>query len=123
MSARGLQKYYFHQYGTTLRGLMNEHGVGAEEFLAFVHDIDRSSLQPNSALRAAIAALPGRRLILTNGSREHALRTAEQLGIHEVFEDIFDIAAADYLPKPAPETYRRFFARHDIDPRRAAIFE
>ena len=102
---------------------MLEHDVTADEFLAFVHDIDRSSLQPNHALAAAIAALPGRRLILTNGSREHALRTAEQLGLGDMFEDIFDIVAADLVPKPAAETYQRFFERHDVDPRRSAIFE
>ena len=123
LSARALQKYYFRRYGTTLRGLMLEHNVTADEFLTFVHDIDRSSLQPNHALAAAIAGLPGRRLILTNGSREHALRTAEQLGIGDMFEDIFDIVAADLLPKPAAETYQRFFDRHDVDPKHSAIFE
>lgn len=123
LSARALQKYYYRRYGTTLRGLMLEHDVTAADFLAFVHDIDRSSLLPNHALAAAIKALPGRRLILTNGSREHALRTAEQLGIGEMFEDIFDIVAADLVPKPAAETYQRFFDRHDVDPKRAAIFE
>jgi putative hydrolase of the HAD superfamily len=123
ISARGLQKYYFKRYGTTLSGLMLEHDVTAEEYLTFVHDIDRSSLQPNLGLAAAIAALPGRRLILTNGSRDHALRTAEQLGIGDMFEDIFDIVSADFVPKPAAETYQRFFERHDVDPGRSAIFE
>ena len=123
MSARGLQKYYFQRYGTTLRGLMSEHGISAEEYLTFVHDIDRSSLPPNLTLAAAIAALPGRRLILTNGSRDHALRTTEQLGIGDMFEDIFDIVSADFVPKPAAETYQRFFVRHDVDPKRSAIFE
>ena len=101
MSSRALQKYYYQRYGTTLRGLMEEHGIGAEEFLNFTHDIDRSSLLPDLALATAITALPGRKLILTNGSREHALRTAEALGLKAMFEDIFDIAAADFVPKPA----------------------
>src|SRR5947209_17264499 len=81
MSSRALQKYYYERYGTTLRGLMEEHEITAAEFLEFVHDIDRSSLIPNHSLATAITALPGRKLILTNGSREHALRTAEQLGL------------------------------------------
>jgi putative hydrolase of the HAD superfamily len=123
MSSRALQKYYYERYGTTLRGLMSEHDVTAEEFLSFVHDIDRSSLLPDHTLAGAIAALPGRKLILTNGSREHALRTAEQLGIHELFEDIFDIVAANLLPKPHAETYELFFERHGVDPARAAMFE
>jgi putative hydrolase of the HAD superfamily len=123
MSSRALQKYYYQRYGTTLRGLMEEHEISSDEFLAFVHDIDRSSLLPNHTLAGAITTLPGRKLILTNGSREHALRTAEKLGIHHMFEDIFDIVAADLVPKPAAETYQRFFDRHAVDPARAAMFE
>ena len=123
MSSRALQKYYYKQYGTTLRGLMDDHAVSAEDFLAFVHDIDRSSLLPNPSLAAAIAALPGRKLILTNGSREHALRTAEALGLDAMFEDIFDIVDAEFVPKPERVTYQRFFDRHGVDPKTSAMFE
>jgi putative hydrolase of the HAD superfamily len=123
MSSRALQKYYYQRYGTTLRGLMEEHGIGPEGFLEFTHDIDRSSLFPDRALAAAITALPGRKLILTNGSREHALRTASALGLETMFEDIFDIADADFVPKPAALTYERFFERHAVDPVRAVMFE
>ncbi|MGC2221058.1 MAG: pyrimidine 5'-nucleotidase [Methylocella sp.] len=123
MSSRALQKYYYQRYGTTLRGLMEEHGIGPEEFLDFTHDIDRSSLLPNPALATAITALPGRKLILTNGSREHALLTAGALGLEAMFEDIFDIFAADFVPKPAAATYERFFERHAVDPARAVMFE
>ena len=123
MSSRALQKFYYQRYGTTLNGLMQEHEISAEQFLAFVHDIDRSSLKPNHSLASSIAALPGRKLILTNGSREHALRTSEQLGLADMFEDIFDIVAAGLTPKPAQETYQRFFDKHDVEPSRAAMFE
>ena len=123
LSSRALQKYYYHRYGTTLRGLMAEHDISSDDFLAFVHDIDRSSLFPNPALASAITSLPGRKLILTNGSHEHALRTAEKLGIDHMFEGIFDIVAANLVPKPAAETYQRFFDRHDVDPARSAMFE
>jgi putative hydrolase of the HAD superfamily len=123
MSSRALQKYYYQRYGTTLRGLMEEHGIGPVEFLDFTHDIDRSSLLPDLALARAITALPGRKLILTNGSREHALRTARALGLEAMFEDIFDIADADFVPKPAAVTYERFFERHAVDPARAVMVE
>ncbi|MHB8886905.1 MAG: pyrimidine 5'-nucleotidase [Methylovirgula sp.] len=123
LSARALQKYYYRRYGTTLRGLMEDHGVSAEEFLAFVHDIDRSSLLPNPTLAEAIAALPGRKLILTNGSRDHAMLTAEALGLGDMFEDIFDIVAAELIPKPELVTYERFFDKHAVDPQTAAMFE
>jgi putative hydrolase of the HAD superfamily len=123
MSSRALQKYYYLNYGTTLRGLMIDHNISAEQFLTFVHDIDRSSLLPNHSLAKAITALPGRKLILTNGSREHALQTARALGIDTMFEDIFDIVAADFVPKPEAATYDRFFEKHAIDPTRACMFE
>jgi putative hydrolase of the HAD superfamily len=123
ISARALQKYYYLRHGTTLRGLMIDHNVSAEAFLSFVHDIDRSSLAPNELLAAAISALPGRKLILTNGSRHHAMQTAIALGIHTLFEDIFDIEAAGFLPKPEAATYERFFDKHAIDPTRACMFE
>jgi len=123
LSLRALQKHYYQRYGTTLRGLMAEHGVDAETYLRYVHDVDRSSLKPDHTLAAAIAALPGRRLILTNGSREHAVETARALGVDHLFEDIFDIVAADFVAKPDAEVYDRFFLKHAIDPRRSALFE
>ena len=123
LSARALQKYYYQRYGTTLRGLMEEHAIAADEFLHFTHDIDRTGLAANPDLGRALLALPGRKLILTNGSREHALRTTEQLGFPEAFEDIFDIVAAELVPKPDASVYDRFLAKHGVDPARAAMFE
>jgi putative hydrolase of the HAD superfamily len=123
LSARALQKHYYRRYGTTLRGLLEEHAIGADEFLQFVHDIDRTMLEANPVLKQALIQLPGRKLILTNGSRDHALRTTEQLGIHEVFEDVFDIVAAELVPKPDASVYDRFFTKHAVDPRRAVMFE
>ena len=123
VSARALQKDYYRRYGTTLRGLMLEHDVPAQDFLAFAHDIDRSDIARDEVLAAAIGALPGRRLILTNGSRDHALRTTETLGLAELFEDVFDIVAAEFEPKPAEANYQRFFDKHAVEPARAAMFE
>lgn len=123
LSLRALQKHYYLRYGTTLRGLMTEHGVDAEVYLRYVHDIDRSCLKPDHTLAAALAALPGRKLILTNGSRDHALMTARQLGIDHLFEDIFDIIAAEFVAKPDANVYTRFFEKHAVEPRRAALFE
>ena len=123
LSARALQHYYYHRYGTTLRGLIDEDFANPDEFLAFVHDIDRSTLAPNLALASEIAALPGRKFIFTNGSRDHALRTAAQLGLAAAFEDVFDIVAGHMIPKPAAAAYHAFFDRYDIDPAHAAMFE
>ena len=118
-----LQKDYYRRYGTTLRGLMLEHGLKPDDFLDFVHEIDHSPLEPNPELGAAIEQLPGRKLILTNGTRKHADVVMQRLAIHEHFEDVFDIVAAELEPKPSPQTYDRFLARHGVDPRKAAMFE
>ncbi|AVT74701.1 haloacid dehalogenase [Rhodopseudomonas palustris] len=118
-----IQKDYYKRYGTTMRGMMTEHGVHADDYLAYVHAIDHSPLQPNPAMGDAIERLPGRKLILTNGSTAHAGKVLERLGIGHHFEAVFDIIAADLEPKPAPQTYRRFLDRHGVDPARAAMFE
>lgn len=121
--ARALQKQYYRRYGTTLRGLMTEHGVAPEDFLAFVHDIDHSALVPDHRLAEALARLPGKRYIMTSGSRTHASAVASRLAIEHHFDGIFDIIAADYIPKPAAETYDRFWKATGIRPERAAMFE
>jgi putative hydrolase of the HAD superfamily len=118
-----LQKDYYKRYGTTLRGLMLEHGMEPDDFLDFVHQIDHSPLQPNPELGEAIEKLPGRKLILTNGTRAHADVVVQRLGIEKHFEDVFDIVAADLEPKPSPQTYERFLARHNVDPQKSAMFE
>ena len=121
--ARRIQKDYYRRYGTTMRGMMTEHGVRADDFLAYVHQIDHSPLQPNPAMGAAIAGLPGRKLILTNGSTDHADKVLQRLGIGAHFEAVFDIIAAELEPKPAPQTYRKFLQLHAVDPARSAMFE
>jgi putative hydrolase of the HAD superfamily len=121
--AHRLQKDYYRRYGTTLRGLMIEHGISPDGFLEYVHDIDHSVVTPDPRLGAAIERLPGRRFIMTNGTRRHAEKVADRLGITRHFEDVFDIVAADLLPKPHRETYDRFLAGAGLDPARAAMFE
>jgi putative hydrolase of the HAD superfamily len=123
IEARRIQKDYYRRYGTSMRGMMTEHGVCADDYLAYVHRIDHSPLEPNPAMGAAIAKLPGRKLILTNGSTDHADKVLERLGIGSHFEAVFDIIAAELEPKPAPQTYRRFLDLHHVDPAHAAMFE
>jgi putative hydrolase of the HAD superfamily len=118
-----LQKDYYRRYGTTMRGLMEEHGLQPDEFLALVHQIDHSALTPNPELGAAIAKLSGRKFILTNGTRAHADAVMSRLEIGHHFDAVFDIIAASLEPKPRPEVYDRFLARHDVDPGKSAIFE
>jgi putative hydrolase of the HAD superfamily len=121
--ARAIQKDYYRRFGTTMRGMMTLHGVEADDYLAYVHRIDHSPLEPNPVMGAAIAKLPGRKLILTNGSVDHVDKVLERLGLTGHFDAVFDIIAAEFEPKPAPQTYRRFLDLHAVDPASSAMFE
>jgi putative hydrolase of the HAD superfamily len=121
--ARHLQKSYYRQFGTTLTGLMQVHKLDPQPFLDYVHDIDLSSVPEAPDLASAIAALPGRKLIFTNGSRRHAERVAEKLGVLHLIEDICDIAACEFVPKPERDAFQRMVDRHGVAPREAAMFE
>jgi putative hydrolase of the HAD superfamily len=121
--AYALQKRYLHEHGTTLAGLMAHHGVDPEAFLGEVHDVSMAGLAPDAELRAAIAGLPGRRLVFTNGDKAHADRVLRALHLDDLFEAVFHIARADYVPKPHPDTFRRMIHAHDIDPPRSVFVE
>jgi putative hydrolase of the HAD superfamily len=121
--ARRIQKDYYRRFGTTMRGMMTLHGVRADDYLSYVHQIDHSPLEPNPAMGAAITKLPGRKLILTNGSVDHVDKVLERLGLAAHFDGVFDIIAAELEPKPAPQTYQRFLKLHDVNPAKAAMFE
>lgn len=121
--ARAMQKDYAARYGTTLRGLMEEHGVDPEAFLADAHDVDYSALKPHPHLASALSRLPGRKFILTSGTHAHVGRTLSRLAISDSFDGVFDIIDADYLPKPAEATYTTFMHRFAIEPTAAAMFE
>ncbi|HXP98150.1 MAG TPA: pyrimidine 5'-nucleotidase [Telmatospirillum sp.] len=121
--AYALQKHYYREYGTTLRGLMLVHNIEPGIFLAYVHDIDCSVLPLAPDLDAALGQLPGRKIIFTNGSERHAENVLARLNLTRHFDAIFDIQAADYIPKPKAETYNRMADFCGIDTRRSAMFE
>jgi putative hydrolase of the HAD superfamily len=117
------QKAYFREHGTTLRGLMTVDRIDPDDFLAYVHEIDLSCVPPDPVLVAALAALPGRKLVHTNGSVRHAERLLAHLGIAGSFCGIVDIAAAGYEPKPALAGYYELLRRHQVAPATAIMFE
>ena len=121
--AHRLQKLYYREHGTTLSGLMSIHGIEPKDFLDYVHDIDVSVIGPDHGLETAIARLPGRKVIYTNGTVQHAENVLTQLGLRPHFEAIFDIVAAGYVPKPQHSAYRHIMASGGIAPERAVMFE
>jgi putative hydrolase of the HAD superfamily len=121
--ARRVQKSFFHSHGTTLSGLMAEHGVAPSDFLDFVHDIDLSVIDEDRRLVETIARLPGRKLIFTNADAAYAERVLERLGLGASFEAIHDIHAAGYAPKPDPKSYAAMCAALGVAPERALFVE
>ena len=118
-----VQKEYFHAHGTTLAGLMAEHDVDPAAFLAYVHDIEMDVLEADAPLAAALAKLPGRKLVFTNGDKPYALKVLDRLGLGAHFEAVHDITAMGLVPKPQPSAYAGLCAAFDIDPTRAIFFE
>ena len=121
--ARDLQRKMFKQYGTTMRGLMTKYDMDPEIFLHFVHDIDVSDMQVDMELKDLLGKLPGRRFIYTNGSVAHAENITSQLGIENLFEDVFDIVASNFLPKPAPQPYDDMIIKFSVNPTRSVMVE
>jgi putative hydrolase of the HAD superfamily len=122
-SALALQKTYFREHGTTLRGLMTVDRIDPDDFLAYVHEIDLSCVPPDPVLVAALAALPGRKVVHTNGSVRHAERLLEHLVTAASFLGEFDIAACGYEPKPGFAGYHELLRRHQVAPSAAIMFE
>lgn len=122
-AARALQKQYFREHTTTLKGLMINHGVDPAHFLEFVHQIDVGGVGLDAALDRALDQLPGRKLIYTNGSVAHARNVMEKVGINRHFADIFDIASSNYDPKPSAASFARLIEEHRIEPRRAVMLD
>jgi len=121
--AHRLQKKYFREFGTTLSGLMRRHHVQPEEYLAFVHDIDLGVIAPDPVLTAALDRIDGRKIVFTNATEAHARRVLARLGIEDRFEAVFDIARADYVPKPEAAVYERLIEAYGLDAGRTVMIE
>jgi putative hydrolase of the HAD superfamily len=122
-AAHEIRHAYWKSYGTTLGGLMAEHGVDLHSYLDFVHDVDLSALTPCERLRHGISALPGRKLIFTNADAPYAMRVLEARGLADLFEGMFDIHAMEHKPKPDRISYDRFCAEYGFRPETALFVE
>jgi len=118
-----MRREYWQTYGTTLAGLMAHHRIDPEPFMAEVHDIDFSALEPDPGLRDAIGRLKGRRVVYTNASVPYARKVLAGRGLDGLFDAVYGVEDADYRPKPTPEAFARIFGIDGLEPRRAAMFE
>ena len=118
-----LRRHYWRTYGTTLAGLMAEHGVDPGPYLTDVHDISFDALTPDPVLAAHIRALPGRRIVYTNGSAPYAERVLAARGLSGLFDAVYGVEHAGFRPKPERAAFETVFARDGITPATAAMFE
>ena len=121
--ADALRRHYWQRYGTTLAGLMEEHGADPAPYLHEVHEIDLGALIPDPALAAAIEALPGRRIVYTNGSAPYALRVLARREIGHLFDAVYGVEHSGYRPKPERRAFEAILAADGSDATSAAIFE
>ena len=121
--AKKIQKKYFHEYNTTLNGMIKNHKIDANEFLEFVHDIDIDFLKKDLKLSEELKKLDGKKIIFTNGPKKHALNVTRKIGIDQYFDDIFDIIDSNFVPKPMMEPYKKLVENHKIDPNLCVFVE
>ena len=123
IKAKELQTNYFHKYNTSLNGLMIHHDIPPEEFLKYVHDIDLSFMKKDKLLREELEKLNIKKFIFTNGSKEHVKNITEHLGIEDLFDGIFDIVDAEFLPKPEAKAFDLMVKKFNIEPKNTIYIE
>jgi len=121
--AKKIQKNYFHEYNTTLNGMIKNHKIDAQEFLEFVHDVDLNFLEKNLNLQKELANLIGKKYIFTNGSKAHAANVTKKIGVENLFDGVFDIVDSDFFPKPSIEPYKKIIQKYGIDPEYCIFIE
>ena len=121
--AKKIQREYYKEHGTTLRGMMDNHGVDPDHFLAEVHKLDYSIVAPNLQLNEELKKLNGRKIIYTNANMQHALSVLERIELTNFFDEIYDIKMANYIPKPDRTPYDQIIKLYDINSESSAMFD
>ena len=121
--AKKIQKNYFHEYNTTLNGMIKNHEIDADEFLDFVHDVDLDFLKADKPLEQEISNLVGKKFIFTNGSKAHASNVTKRIGIEKLFDGVFDIVESNFIPKPSIEPYKKIIEKYKIEPQYSIFIE
>jgi putative hydrolase of the HAD superfamily len=123
VEAKKIQKKYFYESGTTLSGLMKHHNINPNEFLEFVHNIDISWLPKDFLLREELKKIKEKKYIFTNGSHSHVKNVTNQLGIQDLFDGVFDITDANFVPKPHIDPYQKIIKKFNLDPKKSILIE
>lgn len=123
-AARELCVDYYHKYGSTICGLMKTTDIKPRKFVREVHQrLDLSCIKPNPRMDAALAKIPGRKYVFTNGSYCHGLRICKKLGVEKNIDGFFGAQSTNFIPKPDPRAFEEFFTRYQINPEEAIFFD
>ena len=123
VEAKKLQSKYYKQHGTTLRGLMDNHGIEPDYFLDEVHKLDYSIVGPDEILNKELEKIQGRKIIYTNANKKHVVDVLERINLANFFDEIFDIKMANYIPKPEIRPYEQIIDIFNINPSSSAMFD
>ena len=121
--AKIIQKKYFKEHGTTLKGLMDNYNIIPEHFLDEVHKLDYSIIKPNLELKKALNKIKSEKIIFTNANRSHVNAILDRLEINGAFDGIFDITDANYIPKPEMISYENLIKKFNIDKNKTIMFD
>ena len=121
--AKELQRNYFHQYNTSLNGLMIHHKIDPHEFLEYVHDINLDFLKKDTVLREELLKLDAKKFVYTNGSRNHVNNITKHLGIYDLFDGVFDIVDGQFIPKPQIEPFKVLIKKFAINPEETVFID
>ncbi len=123
VTADKMRAEYWKKYGTSLAGLMQNYSIDPDDFLNTVHDIDFSVLPKDINLLDALNNLPGRKIIYTNGTAPYAKEVLKYRGLLDVFNEIYGIEDAAYVPKPFPKAFEIIFSKASVVHNKSAMFE
>ena len=121
--AKKIQRGYYKKHGTTLRGMMDNHGVDPDHFLAEVHKLDYSIIGPNHQLNEELKKLSGRKIIYTNANLQHVISVLDRIELSNFFDEIYDIKMANYIPKPEITPYEQIIKKYNLNPNSSAMFD
>jgi pyrimidine 5'-nucleotidase len=126
-----LRVHYTQRYGAALLGLARHHPLALDphDFLAQVHCFQDlpSMLRAERGLARLLRALPGRRILLTNGPYAYARAVLDALGIAALFEQVIAIEQMQHQgrwhAKPDAGMLRRALRRARVRTRDATLVE
>jgi pyrimidine 5'-nucleotidase len=124
-----LRLRYVKRYGATLLGLARHHPIDPHDFLKVVHSFPDlpAMVRAERGIARLIAALPGRKMILTNAPETYARAVLGELGIERLFERVIAIEhmrrRGSWHAKPDLSMLRRVLREAGVSMAQAILVE